>query len=77
MVPNISVSLQTTAAAQEHLANGQFLLTADAEHKLCDILSKNERTNSFQKRTEFKINKILNKERCIKVISLLSQGVQF
>jgi hypothetical protein len=42
-----------------------------------DIPSRNSKTNSSQNRTEFGAKVNLNKDKCIKVIPPLMEGVQF
>jgi hypothetical protein len=59
LVLNISTSLQTTLAAEAHLAERKFSLE---KQKSLMILRRKSKTKSFQKRTEFKTNVNLNKE---------------
>jgi hypothetical protein len=78
-VPNMSTSLQTTLAAEAHLAEGQFLLEEQTLNiKVSDISNRNPKTNSFQnRRAKFRPTVNLRKEECIKVTSPLMQSVQF
>jgi hypothetical protein len=56
--------IQTTLAAEAHLAEEYFNRRADIEHrKGSDISSKNLKTNGFQnRREEFRFTVNLNKE---------------
>jgi hypothetical protein len=79
-VPNMSTSLQTTLAAEAHLAEGQFLLqeqTLNIEKSLI-YRTGAPKTNSFQnRRAKFRPTVNLRKEECIKMISPLMYSVQF
>jgi hypothetical protein len=60
LAPNTSASLQTTLAADAHLAEGEFFTWgADTEqNKVFDVPSKNSTTKNFpSKRTEFPTKK--------------------
>jgi hypothetical protein len=64
LVLNTSTSLQTTSAAEAHLAERQFSLKEQTLNnaKSLMILRRKSKTKSFQKRAEFKTQVNLNKE---------------
>jgi hypothetical protein len=72
LVPNTSTPLQTTVAAETHLAEGHFFSgRANTEHrKFSDMQNRNSKTNSFERRrTEFiTVKKNLNNDSAPKGI---------
>jgi hypothetical protein len=79
LVPNTSTSLQTTLAADAHLAEGQFLHEEQTlNNAKSDIPSRNSETNNFQNgRAEFQTKVNLSKKESIKAMPPNIQSVQF
>jgi hypothetical protein len=73
------MSLQTTLAADAHLAEGQFSREADIEQcKISDIPSRNSETNKFQNRSaEFETKVNLSKKERIEAMPPHTKTVQF
>jgi hypothetical protein len=80
LAPNTWTSLQTTLAADAHLAEGHFFRWG-ADIKQCnvsDIPSRNSETNNFQNgRAEFQTKVNLSKKESIKAMSPNIQSVEF
>jgi hypothetical protein len=56
-----------TSEAEAHLAERKPYLRGDTEHVgVSDIPRRQWRTNSSQKKTQFRSNVNLNKEQCVK-----------
>jgi hypothetical protein len=75
LAPNTSTSLQTTLAADAHLAEGG----ADIEQcKISDIPSRNSETNNFQNRmADFETKVNLSKKESIEAMPPHKKIVQF
>jgi hypothetical protein len=70
----MSASIQIILAVKPHLAEGQFLLEQQTEHrKVSDMLGRNSLTYSFQnRRTVLRAKMKLNKEKCLEVTAHLT-----
>jgi hypothetical protein len=68
-VANTSVYLQTTLAADAHLAEGRFILEEQTNLDKSVMSSRTSETNSFQNKSAlFRTKLKLSKEQCIEVI---------
>jgi hypothetical protein len=73
------MSLQTTLAADAHLAEGQFLLEEQTLNNAKSLMpSRNSETNDFQNgRAEFNTTVDFSKNECIEAVPPHTYSVQF
>jgi Tfp pilus assembly PilM family ATPase len=71
--------LQTTLAADAHLAEEQFLLEQQTlNNAVSNIPRRNSETNNFQNgKTEFKAKVDMSKKECIEAVPSHAYSVQF